>query len=144
MTWLRRSTWPNGSVSTRAPASPGRTAGRWTWWPTRSACPALRPATHAARPGSVSTPMTSRPGWTHDSGSPPPDPTAPQEHTMSGAKPMKDPLDLIDLSSVLTDEEREIQATVARFLADRVRPHIAEWFENAHFARELAPELGKL
>ncbi|MGW0966454.1 acyl-CoA dehydrogenase family protein [Streptomyces sp. NPDC002516] len=63
---------------------------------------------------------------------------------MNGAKPMKDPLDLIDFASVLTDEEREIQATVARFLADHVRPHIAEWFENAHFARELAPELGKL
>ncbi|MFF3448436.1 acyl-CoA dehydrogenase family protein [Streptomyces sp. NPDC002667] len=63
---------------------------------------------------------------------------------MNGAKPMKDPLDLIDFASVLTEEEREIQATVARFLADHVRPHIAEWFENAHFARELAPELGKL
>ncbi|WP_335940729.1 acyl-CoA dehydrogenase family protein [Streptomyces sp. PTD5-9] len=63
---------------------------------------------------------------------------------MSGATPMKDPLDLLDFASALTDEEREIQATVARFLADRVRPHIAEWFENAHFARELAPELGKL
>ncbi|MFD5813925.1 acyl-CoA dehydrogenase family protein [Streptomyces sp. NPDC127038] len=63
---------------------------------------------------------------------------------MNGATPMKDPLDLIDFASVLTDEEREIQATVARFLADRVRPHIGEWFENAHFARELAPELGKL
>ncbi|MFE9312980.1 acyl-CoA dehydrogenase family protein [Streptomyces sp. NPDC006706] len=63
---------------------------------------------------------------------------------MSGAKPMKDPLDLVDLSSVLTDEERDIQTTVAKFLADRVRPHIGEWFENAHFAREIAPELGKL
>ncbi|MFF1920470.1 acyl-CoA dehydrogenase family protein [Streptomyces sp. NPDC058221] len=63
---------------------------------------------------------------------------------MSGAKPMQDPLDLIDLPAVLTDEEREIQSTVAKFLADRVRPHIGEWFENAHFARELAPELGKL
>ncbi|GCB43982.1 acyl-CoA dehydrogenase family protein [Streptomyces sp. NL15-2K] len=59
-------------------------------------------------------------------------------------KPMNDPLDLLDISSTLTDEEREIQATVAKFLADRVRPHIGEWFENAHFARELAPELGKL
>ncbi|MFG3205092.1 acyl-CoA dehydrogenase family protein [Streptomyces sp. NPDC048192] len=63
---------------------------------------------------------------------------------MSGTKPMKDPLDLLDLASVLSDEEREIQATVAKFLADRVRPHIGEWFENARFARELAPELGKL
>ena len=58
--------------------------------------------------------------------------------------PMKDPLDLLDIASLLSDEEREIQRTVAAFLADRVRPHIGEWFENAHFARELAPELGKL
>ncbi|MEV5080352.1 acyl-CoA dehydrogenase family protein [Streptomyces sp. NPDC056159] len=63
---------------------------------------------------------------------------------MSGAKPMKDPLALVDFSSVLTDEEREIQSTIAKFLADRVRPHIGDWFENAHFAREIAPELGKL
>ncbi|MFE7327028.1 acyl-CoA dehydrogenase family protein [Streptomyces sp. NPDC057565] len=63
---------------------------------------------------------------------------------MNGNKPMKDPLALLDIASVLSDEEREIQATVAKFLADRVRPHIGEWFENAHFARELAPELGKL
>ncbi|MFB7327872.1 acyl-CoA dehydrogenase family protein [Streptomyces sp. NPDC056190] len=63
---------------------------------------------------------------------------------MSGAKPMKDPLDLVDFSSVLTDEERDIQSTVGKFLADRVRPHIGDWFENAHFAREIAPELGKL
>ncbi|MEW2487642.1 acyl-CoA dehydrogenase family protein [Streptomyces sp. NPDC048411] len=63
---------------------------------------------------------------------------------MSDNKPMKDPLALLDIASVLSDEEREIQATVAKFLADRVRPHIGEWFENAHFARELAPELGKL
>ncbi|WP_349263538.1 acyl-CoA dehydrogenase family protein [Actinocrinis sp.] len=57
---------------------------------------------------------------------------------------MKDPLDLLDTSSLLSEEERDIQATVARFLADRVRPHLPEWFENAHFPRELAPELGKL
>ncbi|PBC70994.1 glutaryl-CoA dehydrogenase [Streptomyces sp. TLI_235] len=58
--------------------------------------------------------------------------------------PMKDPLDLLDIPSLLTDEEREIQATVARFLADHVRPNLPEWFENAHFPREIAPELGKL
>ncbi|MFD9128078.1 acyl-CoA dehydrogenase family protein [Kitasatospora sp. NPDC059571] len=57
---------------------------------------------------------------------------------------MKDPLDLLDIPSLLTEEEREIQSTVARFLADRVRPNLPEWYENAHFPRELAPELGKL
>jgi glutaryl-CoA dehydrogenase len=58
--------------------------------------------------------------------------------------PMKDPLDLLDAPSLLSEEERDIQATVARFLTDRVRPHLPEWFENARFPRELAPELGKL
>ncbi|MFI6725746.1 acyl-CoA dehydrogenase family protein [Streptomyces atratus] len=63
---------------------------------------------------------------------------------MPPAKRLKDPLDLLDIASLLTDEECEIQATVARFLTERVRPHIGQWFEDAHFARELAPELGKL
>ncbi|MDB1089110.1 acyl-CoA dehydrogenase family protein [Streptomyces sp. ACA25] len=58
--------------------------------------------------------------------------------------PLKDPLDLLDVSSALTAEEREIQRTVARFLSDHVRPHIGEWFEAGRFPRELVPELGRL
>lgn len=59
--------------------------------------------------------------------------------------PLKWPLDLLDFSSVLTEEEREIQATVAEFLADRVRPHLAEWFERTPTSLvEITPELGKL
>jgi glutaryl-CoA dehydrogenase len=57
---------------------------------------------------------------------------------------MTDPMDLLDISSVLSDEERDIQATVARFLDDHVRPNIADWFEKAYFPRDLALELGKL
>jgi glutaryl-CoA dehydrogenase len=57
---------------------------------------------------------------------------------------MKDPLDLLDIPSLLGEEERAIQTTVARFLADRVRPNLPEWYDNAHFPREIAPELGKL
>jgi glutaryl-CoA dehydrogenase len=53
-------------------------------------------------------------------------------------------LDLLDVSTVLTDEERDIQATVAGFVADRVRPHVAEWFGEGRFPRELAAELGSL
>ena len=53
-------------------------------------------------------------------------------------------LDLLDVSTVLTDEERAIQSTVADFAADRVRPHVAEWFGDGRFPRELVPELGKL
>jgi glutaryl-CoA dehydrogenase len=57
---------------------------------------------------------------------------------------MGDPLDLLDIASLLTEEERDMQATVAGFLAERVRPHLPQWFEDAHFPRDLVPELGKL
>ncbi|GAA2695444.1 acyl-CoA dehydrogenase family protein [Actinoplanes palleronii] len=57
---------------------------------------------------------------------------------------MTDPLELLDIAGLLSDEERQIQETVARFVADRVRPYVAEWFEEGTFPRELAPELGKL
>ena len=60
------------------------------------------------------------------------------------ATPMKDPLDLLDTASLLTEEERDIQATVRGFLGEKVRPHIGRWFEDAHFPRDLVPELGKL
>ncbi|WP_329789822.1 acyl-CoA dehydrogenase family protein [Lentzea sp. DG1S-22] len=57
---------------------------------------------------------------------------------------MQDPLELLDIPSLLSDEERDIQATVAAFLSDHVRPHIASWFEEGVLPRELARELGKL
>ena len=60
------------------------------------------------------------------------------------AGPMTDPFDLLEIGSLLSEEERDIQATVRAFLADHVRPHIADWFETATFPRELVPELGKL
>jgi glutaryl-CoA dehydrogenase len=60
------------------------------------------------------------------------------------ASVMKDPLDLLDVSSLLSEEERDIQRTVRDFLDDRVRPHIGEWFEDGRFPRELVTELGKL
>jgi glutaryl-CoA dehydrogenase len=57
---------------------------------------------------------------------------------------LADPLELLDIAGLLSDEERQIQETVARFVADRVRPYVADWFEEGTFPRELAPELGKL
>ena len=58
--------------------------------------------------------------------------------------PVQDPLQLLDIPSLLSDEERDIQATVAAFLSDHVRPHIGSWFEQGVLPRELAQELGKL
>jgi glutaryl-CoA dehydrogenase len=55
-----------------------------------------------------------------------------------------DALEMLGITATLSEQEREIARTVERFVADRVRPHLAEWFESGHFPRELAPELGKL
>ncbi|MET9627429.1 acyl-CoA dehydrogenase family protein [Lentzea sp. NPDC006480] len=57
---------------------------------------------------------------------------------------MQDPLQLLDIPSLLSDEERDIQATVAAYLTDHVRPRIGTWFEEGILPRELARELGKL
>ncbi|WP_280339089.1 acyl-CoA dehydrogenase family protein [Nocardia neocaledoniensis] len=53
--------------------------------------------------------------------------------------------ELFAIDPLLSPEEREIRDTVARFGERRLRPHIADWFEEGAFpAREIAPELGKL
>jgi glutaryl-CoA dehydrogenase len=55
------------------------------------------------------------------------------------------PLELLGLSALLTQEERDIQAAVAAMVDEHVRPHVAEWFESGTLpARDLALEFGKL
>ncbi|GAA0602720.1 acyl-CoA dehydrogenase family protein [Kutzneria viridogrisea] len=55
------------------------------------------------------------------------------------------PFTLFAIDSLLSEEERAIRDTVRRFCADRIRPHLADWFETARLpARELARELGGL
>jgi glutaryl-CoA dehydrogenase len=55
------------------------------------------------------------------------------------------PLELFAVDSLLSDEERAVRDTVRAFCDDRIRPHIADWFETASIpARELSTELGKL
>src|SRR5688572_24686226 len=53
--------------------------------------------------------------------------------------------DLLRLDDRLNGDQRLIRDTVRSFVADRVLPHVGDWFEEATFpARELAPELGSL
>src|ERR1700756_5417988 len=53
--------------------------------------------------------------------------------------------DLLDVDSLLSAEEVELRNTVRRFGEQRLRPHVAEWFEAGDVpARELAADLGKL
>jgi len=55
-----------------------------------------------------------------------------------------DPIDFLGIDALLTDEERLIRDTTREFVADRVLPGIAEWFEHAVFPKEMATEIGAL
>jgi glutaryl-CoA dehydrogenase len=52
--------------------------------------------------------------------------------------------DFLDIDRLLSDEERHIRDTVRRFVAERVTPHVGEWFEEGTIPRALATDLGSL
>ncbi|OZF39421.1 acyl-CoA dehydrogenase [Rhodococcus sp. 14-2496-1d] len=53
--------------------------------------------------------------------------------------------ELFAIDSLLDDEERQIRDTVRKFGNERIRPHIADWFDEGTVpARDLAKELGSL
>jgi glutaryl-CoA dehydrogenase len=55
------------------------------------------------------------------------------------------PLDLIDFDSLLSDEERDVRELARRVADDRVRPSVAQWYEEGRVpVRELALEFGRL
>ena len=52
---------------------------------------------------------------------------------------------LLDLDSLLSAEDRDLRTMVREFGEQRLRPHIAEWFETGEVpVRDLAVEIGKL
>ncbi|MFD9786837.1 acyl-CoA dehydrogenase family protein [[Kitasatospora] papulosa] len=60
--------------------------------------------------------------------------------------PPFDPGDPLGIDDLLDPEDQAIRDTVRTWAADRVLPHIAEWYENGELPgiRELARELGSL
>ena len=54
------------------------------------------------------------------------------------------PYDLYDVRSLLSEEERAVQDTVARFTDERVLPIIGECFDEGRFPTELIPEIAGL
>jgi glutaryl-CoA dehydrogenase len=52
--------------------------------------------------------------------------------------------DLLQIEDQLTSDERLVRDTVRAYTAEKVMPHIADWFEAGVLPRELAPELGKM
>jgi len=58
-------------------------------------------------------------------------------------RPRLDPLDLIGVDALLTDEERQIRDLAREWIRDRILPEVDDWYERAEIpARELAKELG--
>jgi len=55
-----------------------------------------------------------------------------------------DPLDFYDVRGALTEEERLVQESVARFVDAEVLPLIRKAFEEHRFPRELVPQLAAL
>lgn len=67
--------------------------------------------------------------------------------TATVAPPKKDiytPFELFDINRLLDDDERDIAATVRRFVDTRLRPNVADWFESGTLPKELAKEFGGL
>jgi glutaryl-CoA dehydrogenase len=64
--------------------------------------------------------------------------------TAVSAPPALNPRDFLAIDRQLSDEERDIRDTVRAFVADRVLPHVGDWFEAGTIPLELARELGKI
>jgi len=55
------------------------------------------------------------------------------------------PHDLLDLDSLLTEEEIAVRDVVRRLVDDQVRPHVARWYEEGSLpARELAKQFASV
>lgn len=57
---------------------------------------------------------------------------------------LPDPADFLGLDAALSDEERMIRDSVARFVDQEVLPGIEKWFEAGEFPRDMAQRIGDL
>ena len=55
-----------------------------------------------------------------------------------------DPRDFLGIDALLDGEERLLRDTVRQFVADRILPDVADWFEAGVFPKEMAREMGAL
>ncbi|MDR7110481.1 glutaryl-CoA dehydrogenase [Microbacterium trichothecenolyticum] len=57
---------------------------------------------------------------------------------------LREASDVLGIDAQLSPDERTIRDRVRAFVDTELRPHIADWFDRAHFPVELAPALGRL
>jgi glutaryl-CoA dehydrogenase len=69
----------------------------------------------------------------------------PVGHSSVG-RPRLDPHDPAGIDALLSEEELAVRQTVRDFCADKILPHVADWFERGELPgiRELTRELGKI
>src|SRR6201991_2882308 len=62
------------------------------------------------------------------------------------SRPRLDPHDPAGIDTLLSEEELAVRQTVRDFCADKILPHVADWYEKGELpaVRELSRELGKI
>ncbi len=124
-----------------SPATPGTPAGSHAEAPRERDSGSA--ATGTTNPfgnslGNGETAGSGAPGRSHPGGRPGTD-----DHRAAGGRDSAG-IDMLRIDDQLSPEEKLVRDTVREFAADRVLPHIADWFEEGVLPRELLPELGKL
>ncbi len=54
-----------------------------------------------------------------------------------------EPTDVLALDELLTEEELAVRDDTRAFVQEKIAPNIKDWYEDAHFPRELVPQMGK-
>ncbi len=55
-----------------------------------------------------------------------------------------DPMDFLGIDAMLSEEELRVRDEVRAFVGEKIKPNVARWWEDAHFPREIAPEMGAM
>jgi glutaryl-CoA dehydrogenase len=65
--------------------------------------------------------------------------------TQAGSSKLKspEPRDFMNLDVLLSDEERATREEIRSFVGERIKPNVAQWWEEAVFPREIVPEMGE-
>lgn len=51
--------------------------------------------------------------------------------------------DVLALDELLTEEELAVRDDTRAFVGEKITPNIKDWYEDAHFPRDLVPEMGE-
>lgn len=67
-----------------------------------------------------------------------------EQHDPDDLDALRERSDVLALDALLSADERAVRDRVRAFVDAEVRPHIADWFDRAHFPAEIARRFGRL